>query len=91
MRPRNKSDVKYRLCGGCRNDRYNYPGTCERPGVDAPVTSQFCWSNDPARALYCRGAREWVMPCHTGTRQRWLREWAETGRRPKWRCMVMKD
>jgi hypothetical protein len=31
-------------CLGCYNDRYNHPGTCERPGVDAPVTSKNCWS-----------------------------------------------
>ena len=36
-------------CGGCRDDRYNHPGTCERPGIDAPVTSKHCWSLDSAK------------------------------------------
>lgn len=31
------------MCGGCYNNRYNYTGTCERPGIDAVVTSKECW------------------------------------------------
>ena len=30
-------------CRGCYCDRYNHPGLCERPGIDAPVTSKKCW------------------------------------------------
>lgn len=29
-------------CPGCRYDRYNHRGMCERPGIDAPVTSDEC-------------------------------------------------
>jgi len=83
-RPKTKMQAK-RLCVGCRNDRYNHPGMCERPGIDTPVTSEFCWDLNPEKALYCRGAKEWVMPCHSGVRQRWLTEWARTGKKPKWR------
>lgn len=47
--------VKY--CSGCRNDRYNHCGTCERPGIDAPVTSKQCWSLKSAKlvTLYAIG------------------------------------
>ena len=36
------------MCSGCRNNRYNFPGTCERPGIDAVVTSKQCWRYDDA-------------------------------------------
>lgn len=83
-RPRSKNEVKRLLCGGCYQDRYNHPGLCERPGVDAPVTSRFCWNNDPAKAVYCRPRKAWVMPCHSDARKQWLAQWARTGRKPGW-------
>ena len=33
-----------KVCGGCRQDRYNHLGMCERPEIDAPVTSDLCWN-----------------------------------------------
>ena len=39
--------VKRTVCGGCRHDRYNMGvGYCERPGIDAPVTTTKCWHLD---------------------------------------------
>ncbi len=36
---------KKEACPGCRNNRYNQPeGYCERPGIDAPVSGEGCWS-----------------------------------------------
>lgn len=35
---------KKKFCRGCYADRYNHPGMCERPGIDAVVTSKQCWS-----------------------------------------------
>jgi len=62
-RPRSKAEVARRLCPGCWKDRYNHFGMCERPGIDAPVTSDYCFHNDPARAEYDRGKKRWQMPC----------------------------
>jgi hypothetical protein len=42
---------KKKFCSRCYYDRYNYPGTCERPGIDAPVTSKQCWSLNNARVV----------------------------------------
>ncbi len=39
------------MCIGCRNDRYNHPGTCERPGIDAPVTCKECWTYEEAKVV----------------------------------------
>ncbi len=39
------------MCAGCRNNRYNHPGTCERPGIDAPVTCKECWSYKDAKIV----------------------------------------
>ena len=84
--PRPKTDSqRKKLCSGCYNNRYNYKGTCERPGIDAPVTSNKCWSLDPENVLYCRGANKWVMSCHSGNYQKFLTEWARTGKKPTWR------
>jgi hypothetical protein len=38
-------------CVDCYNDRYNHPGLCERPGVDAPVTSEQCWRLAEAKLI----------------------------------------
>lgn len=55
----NKEKQKY--CLGCRNDRYNHPGTCERPGIDAPVISKECWhlsnSKIVKKAVYFRSSQ----------------------------------
>jgi len=42
---------KKQFCGSCRQDRYNYPGMCERPGIDAPVTSKQCWNLSGSRVV----------------------------------------
>jgi hypothetical protein len=43
---------KKKLCSGCRNNRYNMgKGFCERPGIDAPVTSEECWSFKSAKVV----------------------------------------
>jgi len=84
-RPKTKEQAK-RLCSGCRYNRYNMgKGLADRPGVDAPVAVDHCWHLDPGKALYCRGARRWVMPCHSDPREQWYAEWARTGRKPAWR------
>jgi hypothetical protein len=74
-----------RLCVGCRSDRYNQgTGYCERPGIDAPVGCDHCWSLDPAKAVYVRGAKRWVMPCHSDHHVQWLVQWARDGKKPTW-------
>lgn len=83
MRPRTKDQAK-KLCAGCRNDRYNMGHGYQETEADAPVASEYCWSLHPGRALYCRALKEWVMPCHSGARQRWVAEYAQTGRKPQW-------
>ena len=82
-RPKTIEQAK-RLCSGCRNDRYNYKGTCERPGIDAVVNSDKCWSLGLDRVLYCRAKKTFVLPCHSGLRQKWLSEYAQKGSRPQW-------
>jgi len=82
--PRPKTiQAKKRLCSGCRNDRYNYRGMCERPGIDAVVTSDNCWSIDND-AVYCRAMKKWAMPCHSGKYEQWITQYATTGRKPVW-------
>jgi hypothetical protein len=44
-----KPNKKY--CSRCRQDRYNHPGLCERPGIDAPVTSKECWMYKNAKVV----------------------------------------
>lgn len=84
-RPKTKEETK-RLCAGCRYERYNFgKGYVERPGIDAPVVTDYCWHLDPEKAVYCRGAKKWVMPCHSSLREQWYAEWAKTGRKPTWR------
>ena len=39
-------------CKGCYNDRYNHKGMCERPGIDAPVTSDECWHLEDAKLVW---------------------------------------
>lgn len=63
-RPKTIEEAKY-LCSGCRDDRYNHKGLCERPGIDAPVTSDKCWSLELDKPVYNRSVRRWVMPCHS--------------------------
>ena len=82
--PRPDEKGMKRLCSGCYCDRYNHRGLCERPGIDAPVTSERCWSLKPEHCVYVRGAKRWVMTCHSGHYQRWLTEWHETGKKPTW-------
>lgn len=67
-KPKTRMQVKSKLCAGCYNNRYNNKDTCERPGIDAVVTSNFCWFNDPRDAMYDRRAKEWKMPCHSGNK-----------------------
>ncbi len=38
-------------CRGCDQDRYNHKGVCERPGIDAPVTSESCWHIESAQRI----------------------------------------
>ena len=38
-------------CEGCEQDRYNHKGMCERPGIDAPVTSDECWHLKTAKLV----------------------------------------
>lgn len=72
-RPNTVNEVK-QLCRGCRDDRYNHKGLCERPGIDAPVTSDKCWSLTLDKPVYNRGAKRWVMPCHSDWNIRRLAE-----------------
>lgn len=74
-----------RLCVGCRFDRYNYKGTCERPGIDAPVLCEKCWSLKPEHRIYCRRVKRYVMTCHTGLREQWDVQYQQTGKEPRWR------
>ncbi|MFA4870986.1 MAG: hypothetical protein WC623_22495 [Pedobacter sp.] len=39
-------------CRGYYQDRYNHPGMCERPGIDAPVTSKECWHLKNAKMVW---------------------------------------
>lgn len=39
--------IKNEVCPGCKQDRYNHKGMCERPGIDAPVISEKCWHMTP--------------------------------------------
>jgi len=74
------------LCRGCVSDRYNMgKGFCERPGIDAEVTVDHCWSCKPDRAIYCRPMKTWVMSCHSGQREQWITQYARTGKKPEWR------
>lgn len=43
-------DKKY--CSGCDQDRYNHKGMCERPGIDALVTSDDCWHLKDAKMVW---------------------------------------
>lgn len=52
--------IQRTVCPGCRSNRYNMgKGFCERPGIDAVVTSDECWS---LRSLprYDRKQQRWV-------------------------------
>ena len=44
--------IKDEVCLRCDQDRYNYKGMCERPGIDAPVTSDRCWHMTPENIDY---------------------------------------
>lgn len=58
-----KLDTKKRDCVGCYNNRYNMgPGYCERPGVDAVVTSEYCWLLEDARYVRSRLVSTSMMP-----------------------------
>ena len=46
------TDIKQTICPGCRQDRYNHKGLCERPGIDAVVTSDNCWHMRPENIQY---------------------------------------
>jgi hypothetical protein len=82
-RPKTVDQCK-KLCVGCRQDRYNHKGVCERPGIDAPVTSDHCWSLEPLEAIYCRAKKMWVMPCHSDPFHQWIAEWGIKGKKPAW-------
>lgn len=44
--------AKKKLCSGCRNNRYNMGvGFVERPGIDAVVTCNECWSMKTAKVV----------------------------------------
>ena len=47
-----ESKIKREVCHGCMQDRYNHKGLCERPGIDAPVTCERCWSMTPENIEY---------------------------------------
>ena len=84
-RPKTIQETK-KLCAQCRQNRYNMGrGFVERPGIDAVVMCDHCWLLDPAKALYCRGEKKWVMPCNDNPYQRGLAAWAKTGARPTWK------
>lgn len=83
-RPKTVTTCKH-LCSGCRSDRYNHKGTCERSGIDAPVTSDNCWSLDIKSVLYCRAKKTYVMPCHSEPYQQWLAQWARDNKEPNWK------
>jgi len=53
---------KREVCPGCRSQRYNYPGTCERPGIDSVVRSEYCWSMDTIS--YDRKKKKWQCPAY---------------------------
>lgn len=57
--------IKEDVCRGCDQDRYNHKGMCERPGIDAPVTSNRCWLMTPDNIDYDR---------------RWKRYYCKAGR-----------
>lgn len=59
MKPKTESDLKA-LCVGCYADRYNHKGMCERPGIDAPVTSDKCWSLSMDKLEHVRRGNERV-------------------------------
>lgn len=63
-------------CPGCHDDRYNHPGTCERPGIDAPVTSVKCWHLERPTVHYDRQAKRFVcaarIPVKRAAPLRWL-------------------
>ena len=49
-----ESTIKMEVCPGCSHERYNCRGTCERPGIDAPVTCDRCWHMTPENIDYDR-------------------------------------
>lgn len=40
-----------KFCNGCYQDRYNHKRMCERPGIDAPVSSNECWHLKTAKRI----------------------------------------
>ncbi len=69
--------IQREACPGCRNDRYNHPGMCERPGIDAVVTSAHCFSVPHVK--YDRKAKR--FRCPVNTRERGYHDGAEGGGR----------
>ena len=57
-------DAKH--CSGCDQDRYNHPGMCERPGIDAPVTSKACWNLKDAKLVTRYRQGWWDTPPRGG-------------------------
>ena len=54
---------KKKLCSGCRNSRYNMgPGYTERPGIDAEVTCDECWSLSSAKVVWRKRVGVWQTP-----------------------------
>ena len=58
--------IQRTVCPGCRQDRYNHPGLCERPGIDAPVTTTKCWHLDRETVTYDSSARRYVCRVRGG-------------------------
>ena len=46
--------IKQTVCRGCRQDRYNHKGMCERIGIDTTVTCDHCWHLTPEKIRYDR-------------------------------------
>ena len=51
--------IKSEVCPGCRQDRYNHKGMCERPGIDAPVICEKCWHMTPDNIQFDRRWRRY--------------------------------
>lgn len=64
MKPKTLDQLK-QFCAGCRHDRYNHKGLCERPGIDAPVTSDYCWHLSFDKLEYNRTTHTFQLTCHT--------------------------
>lgn len=79
--------IKKNVCRGCRQDRYNHQGMCERPGIDAVVTSEKCWHLNPGNIHFDRRWKRYY--CDAGDTDK-CRESQETVRLGKKMIMHYK-